>query len=105
MSQPIAKFRSDKVSVAVWQNDNGKKSLTFQYSYKDKAEQWHNTEFIPEYALPNLSALVNALLVKAVLTPDVPKPAQAPQYEPTIPPASPQGSSYTPSEEPNDLPF
>ena len=88
MSKPIQKLRSGKVSCAVWQNDNGNKSLTFQYSYKDKQEQWQNTEFIPEYALPNLNAIINALTVKAVLTPDNPKPSATYQQEPKIPSVS-----------------
>ena len=88
MSKPIQKLRSGKVSCAVWQNDNGNKSLTFQYSYKDKQEQWQNTEFIPEYALPNLNAIINALTVKAVLTPANPKPSATYQQEPKIPSAS-----------------
>ena len=96
MSQPIAKYRSGKVSVAVWQNENGK-SYTFQYSYKDKQEQWKNTEFIPEYALPNLNALINALTLKAVLTPEVKKHTQTYQQEPNAQPEpNPPSKNETP---------
>ena len=70
MSRPIEKLKHGSVSCAVWQNDNGMKSVTFQHSYKDKQGQWKNTEFIPDYKLSDLLVVVNALCVKDVLSND-----------------------------------
>ena len=93
MSKPIAKYRSGSVSCAVWQNDSGMESVTFQHSYKDKnTNEWENTNFIPEFAFPNLLAIVNRLAFKSVLTGDSRKPTQTHQQEPTIPSATAQVS-------------
>ena len=89
MSKPIQKLKSGSVSVAVWKNDNDKLSFTFQHSYKIKdTGEWKNTDFIPEYAMPNLLAIIMAVTNKAVLKPYVPKPSATYQQEPTIPSAT-----------------
>ena len=91
MSKPIAKYRSGSVSCAVWQNDSGMESVTFQHSYKDKnTNEWKNTGFIPDYKLSDLLAVVTALTVKAVLKPEVKKPTQTYPQQENIPPAIPQ---------------
>ena len=112
MSKPIQKLKSGSVSVAVWKNDNDKLSFTFQHSYKIKeTQEWKNTDFIPEYAMPNLLAVIMAVTNKAVLKPYVPKPSPTYTQEPTIPQASPQPTTYVNKpvdndpNDPNGLPF
>lgn len=45
MARPVKNYRSGGVSVAMWQNDNGK-SFTIQRSYKDQSGQWQNSDFL-----------------------------------------------------------
>lgn len=84
MSRPIEKLKSGTIQVAVWEN-NGKQSYTFQHSYKDHNDQWKNTEFIPDYKLPDLLALVIALTNRSVLTGDNQKPMSAYQQQEKVP--------------------
>lgn len=66
MSKPIRKLGCGNVSAAVWVNENGSKSVSFQYSFKTQSGEWKHISSIPIFALPDLSVLVNRLAQEAI---------------------------------------
>ena len=107
---PINKKRSGKVVACEWQGEKFN-SFTFEYNWKDKEGNWKNSKSIPVFALQDLVGASQAMLVKSVLTPEVPKPAPTYQSEPTIPQAGPQGNqtvsddTQTVRDDTESLPF
>jgi hypothetical protein len=55
-NQPFKKISFFGISAAVWENE-GRRSVSFQKSYKDKEGAWQNTGFFGVQDLPNLAAV------------------------------------------------
>ena len=64
MSAPVKEFRIGAVKVALFPkeyNGNTYYNFKFQKSYKDKQEQWQNTEYFSSQDLLNLSYLASQM--------------------------------------------
>ena len=66
---PVKKFKSGHVSASMWANSTQTKngdtmkffSFTFQKNFKDKDDQWKNSESFSEFDMPNLAVVVQKI--------------------------------------------
>ena len=67
MNRPIEKYRVYDVNAACFENE-GRKSYTFQVSYKDKEnDEWKNTNFFNINQLRRLRDILNNILCDSVI--------------------------------------
>ena len=105
MTTPKSKMTCGSINATEW--DNGKfSSWQFTNSYKDKDGKWQNGNSIPDWELPNLATLVNAIAQKSAVVARSQNPAPAYPRSTSVRPAQiPQGSLSDTETEANDLPF
>lgn len=59
---PIKNYRTGTMEVALWENeieDKTFRNITISRSYKDKEDNWKNTNNIPVDDIPKLVAILN----------------------------------------------
>lgn len=42
--KPLKNYKAGALSLSVWENEGGMKSVTFNRAYKDKSEKWQHTQ-------------------------------------------------------------
>lgn len=69
---PTRKYRSGAVQLTVWtnegQNNDTFETFTFQRSYKDKNDNWQNTQTLRESDLPRIIALAQRAYADGIKT-------------------------------------
>lgn len=59
---PVKNYRTGSIEVALWENEVEErtfKNVTINRSYKDKEDNWKNTNNIPVEEIPRLVAILN----------------------------------------------
>ena len=105
MSTPKSKMTCGSINATEW--DNGKfSSWQFTNSYKDKDGKWQNGNSIPDWELPNLATLVNAIAQKSAVVARSQNPAPAYLRKENAPSAQfPQGKQGMSEDDNKELPF
>jgi hypothetical protein len=43
-NKPLKSYKAGALTLSVWENENGMKSVTFNRAYKDKDDNWQRTQ-------------------------------------------------------------